>query len=66
MNLRKLKGKMAEKGKQQKDLMEILDLKYVAVNKKFNGLTKFSPEEISKIKDFLNLTNDEVVEIFLS
>ena len=66
MNLNKLKGKVAEQGKNQKELMDTLGLKYVAINKKFNGKTKFTTEEISKIKDVLSLTNDEVVEIFLS
>ena len=66
MKLNKLKAKMVEKEKEQKELVKILGLSYVSISQKFNGKIKFKAEEIAKIKDFLNLTNDEVVEIFLS
>lgn len=66
MKLNLLKAKLSEKGKSQTQIMKILGLKYTATNLRFNGHIKFRPKEIAKIKDFLELTNDEVVEIFLS
>lgn len=64
--MNKLKAKIIEQGKQQKDLTRLLKLKYGAVNKKINGHIKFKPNEIEIMRKWLNLTNDEVVEIFLS
>lgn len=61
-----LKSKMILQEKTQGDIAKILGLSIVSVSKKFNGVIKFSPNEISKIKKYLNLTDSEVVEIFIS
>ncbi len=66
INKNLLKSKMALKGVLQKDLSKILDISIPSMTQKTNGNIKFKPAEISKIKDVLSLTNDEVVEIFLS
>lgn len=60
-----LKSKMILQEKTQAEIAKVLDLSLVAVSKKINGVIKFNLEEVKKIKQYLNLTNDEVVEIFL-
>ena len=60
-----LKSKLSLRERTQKDLAKALGLSEVSTNKKVNGTIKFSLNEVKKIKEYLNLTNDEVVEIFL-
>ena len=61
-----LKSKLSLKEKTQKDLAKALGLSKVSVSKKVNGLLIFSLPEVKKVKDYLDLTNDEVVEIFIN
>lgn len=61
-----LKSKLSLKEKTQKDLAKVLGLSKVSVSKKVNGLSRFSLPEVKKIKDYLELTDDEVVEIFIN
>ena len=61
-----LKSKISLKEKTQKDLAKALGLSKVSVSKKVNGLLRFSLPEVKKVKDYLDLTNDEVVEIFIN
>ena len=61
-----LKSRLSLKGKTQKDLAKTLGLSKVSISKKVNGTIKFSLNEVKKIKEYLNLTNDEVVEIFIN
>ena len=61
-----LKLKLSLKEKTQKDLAKALGLSKVSVSKKVNGLLRFSLPEVKKVKDYLDLTNDEVVEIFIN
>ncbi|WP_369711513.1 DUF739 family protein [Leptotrichia sp. HSP-334] len=60
-----LKSKLSLRERTQRDLAKALGLSEVSTNKKVNGTIKFSLNEVKKIKEYLNLTNDEVVEIFL-
>ena len=60
-----LKSKLSLRERTQKDLAKALGLSEVSTNKKVNGTIKFSLNEVKKIKEYLNLTNDEVAEIFL-
>ena len=66
LNRKLLDSKMALKGTTQRSLAKYLKKSEVAINKKFQGILKFSVDDISKIKDYLDLTNDEVVEIFIN
>ena len=61
-----LKSKLSLKEKTQKDLAKALGLSKVSVSKKVNELLRFSLPEVKKVKDYLDLTNDEVVEIFIN
>lgn len=47
-------------------LQEILDLKYLAVHKRLKGVVEFGRDEIKKIVDKLNLTEEEIVKIFFN
>lgn len=59
-----LKGKMREKGIIYKDLSEKLKLCLTTVNRKINNITPFTIVETNQIKDILNLTDNEIIEIF--
>jgi cyanate lyase len=61
-----LKSKLSLRERTQRDLAKALGLSEVSTNKKVNGTIKFSLNEVKKIKEYLNLTNDEVVEIFIT
>ena len=52
--------------KTQNDIAKLFGFSIPSINKRFNGKVKFKPDEIKKIKDYLKLTNDEVVEIFIN
>jgi len=61
-----LKAKMLLKEKTQVEMAEVLGISLVSVSKKMNGVIKFSLEEVKKIKEYLNLTDEEINQIFLS
>lgn len=61
-----LNSKMVLHGRTQRDLAKFLGLSEVSVNKKFQGILRFNVNDIKRIKDYLHLTDSEVVEIFLS
>ena len=61
-----LKSKLSLRERTQRDLAKALGLSEVSTNKKVNGTIKFSLNEVKKIKEYLDLTNDEVVEIFIT
>ncbi len=66
INKRLLNSKMVLHGRTQKDLSLFLGISEVAVSKKFQGIFRFNVNDIRKIKEYLNLTDSEVVDIFLS
>ena len=61
-----LKSKMILQEKTQSEMAKVLGLSLVSVSKKINGVIKFNLEEVKKIKEYLNLTDDEINQIFLS
>lgn len=61
-----LNSKMVLHGRTQRDLAKFLGLSEVSVNKKFQGILRFNVNDIKRIKDYLHLTDSEVVEIFIS
>lgn len=66
MNLNKLKGKIVECGKSQKEVAEHLGMSENALSSKMTGKTTFLVSEADAISKLLNLTNDEKIEIFLN
>ncbi|AYZ73385.1 DUF739 domain-containing protein [Fusobacterium necrophorum] len=65
LNRNLLKSKLALKGFTIKELAEKMELNYPNFSLKIRGKVLFSPQEIQKIQEILELTNDEVVEIFI-
>jgi BetR domain. len=61
-----LKSKMILQEKTQLEMAKVLGLSLVSVSKKINGVIKFNLEEVKKIKEYLNLTDEEINQIFLS
>jgi hypothetical protein len=66
LNKKLLNSKMVLHGRTQKDLSKFLGMSEVSINKKFQGVLRFNVNDIKRIKDYLHLTDSEVVEIFLS
>ena len=63
MDILKLKGKIAEKGKTQIELAKKLNLSVQSFNAKLNGRAKFDIDEAKKLIEILEIEN--VKEIFL-
>ena len=61
-----LKSKMILQEKTQSEMAKVLGLSLVSVSKNINWLIKFNLEEVKKIKEYLNLTDEEINQIFLS
>lgn len=66
LNKKLLNSKMVLNGRTQRDLSKFLGISEVSVNKKFQGILRFNVNDIRRIKEYLKLTDSEVVEIFLS
>lgn len=65
-NTNKLKAKIAECGLTMKELAKNINMSSATFSQKVSGKTKFSQDDIRKIDQELNLTSDEIREIFLS
>lgn len=66
MNLPMLKGKLREYGKTYADLACIINKSVTTVTAKMNGKVEFDCAEACLISDWLNLTIEERVLIFLT
>lgn len=66
MNIDKLKGKLVEKKKTYEECSKFLNVTISTFNNKMNGKSKFYIEEINKLSDLLELTNQEKIDIFLN
>ncbi|MBR5305974.1 MAG: helix-turn-helix transcriptional regulator [Oscillospiraceae bacterium] len=64
MNGNKLKAKIIEKGFSVAEFSEAIEMSYYALNRRMNNLENFSIGEAKKIKEVLNLTDEEATEIF--
>lgn len=64
-NSSKLKAKIAEAGLTMKGLANKIGVSGATFSQKVNGKIKFSQEDIRKIDLELNLTPDDIKEIFL-
>ena len=65
MNLNKLKGRFREYNFTYGTISKNLKLSTGSIRDRLNGKRVFTQPEISKLKKLLNLSNDEVAEIFL-
>ena len=65
MNVNKLKGKIVENGLNIAKTADLIDIHRSSFYRKLNGFDTFTVNEAAKIKEVLNLTNLEALEIFL-
>ena len=65
MNLDKLRGRLVEKRYTQEKIAVKLGLSLRSVNRRLTSQKPLNNNEIPKLKKLLNLSNDEVAEIFL-
>ena len=66
MNLNKLKGKLRENNSNYVETAAFLGLSVQTFNNKMNGKSKFYIDEIEKLSERLNLSDNEKIDIFLS
>lgn len=66
INKNLLNSKMALNDYSQRDIAKVLNKTVTTINFKINGKIVFLPEEIAKIQKFLNLSDSDVIEIFIS
>lgn len=67
MNINLLKGKIAESGLNQQKLAPLVKISKNTLNKKVNGKTNFTTDEIERLCEVLGITSpDEKCNIFLS
>lgn len=64
MNVRKLKGKMVEKGFNVETLAAKMGIDKSTLYRKLNEGEKFTIGDAQKVKDELELTDDEAKDIF--
>ena len=64
MNIRKLKGKMVEKGINVDTLASIININRSTMYRKLDGGEKFTIGEAKRIKEALELNNEEARSIF--
>lgn len=64
MNTALLKCQLILKEKSLTSLSNYLCISRSALYRKLNGKSEFTRKEISKIKDYLNLSNETVITIF--
>ena len=65
MNINKLKGKIVEKDMNVEKLAEAIGIDKSSLYRKLNACEKITIGEAVKMKDVLELTNEEACEIFL-
>lgn len=66
MNLDKLKGVLREKRKTYEGSAKHLGISTTAFSNKMNGISRFYVEEINNLADYLGLSLNERIEIFLT
>lgn len=63
-NINKLKGKITENGYTIKTLATEIGICETSLRRKINDKSEFSIEESLKVKDRLNLSNQDYLDIF--
>lgn len=65
MEMTKLKGKLTELKRTYEDCAKVLGISVTAFSNKMNGDSTFKLPEVNKLCEFLGLSDDEKVRIFL-
>lgn len=66
MNVNKLKGKIVEKSMNIEAVAKSIGIDRSSLYRKLNNLEKITVGEAAKIKDVLDITNEEAIEIFFN
>lgn len=66
MNVNKLKGKIAEKGLSVEKLAGMIHVDRSSLYRKLNNAEKITIGEAARMKDALEMTNEEATDIFFS
>ena len=64
-NVMKLKGKMTERGIKQEELAKAVGIYRSTLNRRLKTGEDFTIEEANKVVDFLHISVDEAIQIFL-
>ena len=62
---KKLRGKIAEAGMTKTKFAHCIGMTYNSLSSKMNGNSQFKVSEAAEIASLLNLSNEEIVSIFL-
>jgi len=62
----KIKKLRKENNLTQKDMGDLYDISKSAYNKKEKGKANFTLEDVKRTKEIFNLTDEEVIKIFLT
>ena len=65
MNLNKLKGKIVERGKTYQKCADNLEMSIATFSDKMNEKRKFYIDELDRLGNFLEMTDEEKADIFL-
>lgn len=66
LNKNKLKAKVIENGLTMEKVAKELDINVTTLYRKINGTSDFTRSEMHKIKDLLNLSVKDAVDIFFT
>jgi plasmid maintenance system antidote protein VapI len=66
MNINKLKGKMVERGLNVEKLAKLMGFNRATLYRKLNSTNKITIVDAVKMKNVLELTDDEASDIFFS
>lgn len=66
MNINKLKGKIVERGMNIEALASAIGINRASLYRKLNDAEKITIGEAAKMKNTLEMTDDEAYEIFLA
>lgn len=66
MDVQKLRGKIVEKGLNVNQLAETLEIDRSSLYRKLNKFERLTIGEASRLKDILELTNEEATDIFFA
>lgn len=66
LNKNKLKAKVIENGLTMEKVAKELDINVTTLYRKINGTSDFTRSEMHKIKDLLNLSVKDAVDIFFN
>jgi DNA-binding Xre family transcriptional regulator len=65
-NAKKFEIALLQKGKSKKDIAQLLGVSMQTIYNKVNNVVDFKAQEVRAICDYLELTTEEMIEIFFA